>query len=241
VGFKLSGELPEGVTATDLVLTITEMLRKHGSWGKFVEFYGPACPPCRGEPSHDRQHVAGVRLHVAVFPVDDETISYLRLTGRPDSQLALVEAYAKEQGIWHDPDREPRYSEYLELDLGTIVPSIAGPKRPQDRVALSDAKERIPQRARRVRRRAEEQDEQGYDRASAESFPASDPPSYTGENSSAPPHERAAGGTGGTNPAGDRVSKPTPVTSRTGTTFELDHGAVAIAAITSCTTRPTRR
>ncbi len=236
VGFKLSGELPEGVTATDLVLTITEMLRKHGVVGKFVEFYGPGVAAV---PLANRATIGNMSPEygstVAVFPVDDETISYLRLTGRPDSQLALVEAYAKEQGIWHDADREPRYSEYLELDLATIVPSIAGPKRPQDRVALSDAKAGFRSVLGEYVGDPEEQDEQGYDRASAESFPASDPPSYTGENSSAPPHERAAGGTGGADPAGDRVSKPTPVTLADGTMFELDHGAVAIAAITSCT------
>src|SRR5690242_1450527 len=141
VGFRLSGELPEGSTATDLVLTITEMLRQHGVVGKFVEFYGDGVGAL---PVANRATIGNMSPEfgstIAVFPVDDQTISYLRLTGRPDDQLALVEAYAKEQGLWHDPAAEPRYSERLELDLSTVVPSIAGPKRPQDRVALTDAK-----------------------------------------------------------------------------------------------------
>ncbi|MGH3355159.1 MAG: aconitate hydratase, partial [Nocardioidaceae bacterium] len=142
VGFKLSGELPEGATATDLVLTITEMLRRHGVVGKFVEFYGPGVSAV---PLANRATIGNMSPEygstIAIFPVDDETTRYLRLTGRSDEQIALVEAYAKEQGLWHDPDAEPRYSERLELDLSTVVPSITGPKRPQDRVSLSDAKQ----------------------------------------------------------------------------------------------------
>src|SRR6201991_1260343 len=142
VGFKLSGELPEGSTATDLVLTITEMLRKHGVVGKFVEFYGPGVSVL---PLANRATIGNMSPEfgstIAVFPIDAETTKCLELTGRPADQVALVEAYAKEQGLWHDPDAEPRYSERLELDLTTVVPSLAGPKRPQDRVELSDAKE----------------------------------------------------------------------------------------------------
>ena len=142
VGFKLSGDLPEGATATDLVLTITEMLRKHGVVGKFVEFYGPGVSVL---PLANRATIGNMSPEfgstIAVFPIDEETTKYLKLTGRTEEQLALVEAYAKEQGLWHDPDAEPRYSEKLELDLATVVPSLAGPKRPQDRVSLSEAKE----------------------------------------------------------------------------------------------------
>mgnify|MGYP000872168333 CR=1 FL=1 len=142
VGFKLSGRLPEGTTATDLVLTITEMLRQHKVVGKFVEFYGPGVAEV---PLANRATIGNMSPEygstIAIFPIDDKTIDYLRLTGRSAEQLELVEAYAKAQGLWHDPDHEPRYSEYLELDLSTVVPSIAGPKRPQDRILLSKAKE----------------------------------------------------------------------------------------------------
>jgi aconitate hydratase len=140
VGFKLYGDLPEGTTATDLVLTITEMMRKHGVVGKFVEFYGAGVTVL---PLANRATIGNMSPEfgstIAVFPIDEETINYMRLTGRSEDQLALVESYAKEQGLWHDPAAEPRYSEKLELDLSTIVPSIAGPKRPQDRVQLTDA------------------------------------------------------------------------------------------------------
>ncbi|NYI77550.1 aconitate hydratase AcnA [Nocardioides panzhihuensis] len=141
VGFKLNGDLPEGSTATDLVLTITEMLRKHGVVGKFVEFYGDGVTAL---PLANRATIGNMSPEfgstIAIFPVDEETINYLELTGRSEEQLALVEKYAKEQGLWHDPAAEPRFSERLELDLATVVPSIAGPKRPQDRVSLTDAK-----------------------------------------------------------------------------------------------------
>lgn len=140
VGFKLHGAMPAGTTATDLVLTITEMLRKHGVVGKFVEFYGAGVSAVSlanratiGNMSPEYGSTA------AVFPIDEETINYLRLTGRPDSQLELVKTYAQAQGLWHDPSHEPKYSEYLELDLSTISPSIAGPKRPQDRIALRES------------------------------------------------------------------------------------------------------
>ena len=141
VGFKLNGNLPMGTTATDLVLTITEMLRKHGVVGKFVEFYGPGVSAL---PMANRATIGNMSPEygstVAIFPIDEETIKYLELTGRSGEQLELVEEYAKAQGIWHDPTASPRFSEHLELDLANVVPSIAGPKRPQDRVALSDAK-----------------------------------------------------------------------------------------------------
>ncbi len=154
VGFKLSGELPAGSTATDLVLTITEMLREHGVVGKFVEFYGEGVSAL---PLANRATIGNMSPEfgstIAVFPIDDQTIDYLRLTGRTDEQLALVEAYAKEQGLWHDPSAEPRYSERLELDVSTVVPSLAGPKRPQDRVEVSAAKDSFRAGAGRLRRR----------------------------------------------------------------------------------------
>ena len=142
VGFKLDGKLPEGATATDLVLTITDLLRKHGVVGKFVEFYGPGVSEV---PLANRATIGNMSPEygstIAIFPIDEQTVDYLRLTGRDAQQLALVEAYAKAQGLWFDPSATPEYSEYLELDLATVVPSIAGPKRPQDRIALSNAKQ----------------------------------------------------------------------------------------------------
>ena len=144
VGFKLTGSLPAGATATDLVLTITEILRKHGVVGKFVEFYGEGVTAV---PLANRATIGNMSPEFgstsAIFPIDQETLNYLKLTGRTEQQLALVEAYAKEQGLWHDAAHEPKYSEYVELDLGSVVPSIAGPKRPQDRVILAEAKARF--------------------------------------------------------------------------------------------------
>jgi aconitate hydratase len=141
VGFKLNGELPVGTTATDLVLTITQMLRKHGVVGKFVEFYGPGVSAL---PMANRATIGNMSPEYgstcAIFPIDEETIRYLKFTGRNSEQLELVEKYAKVNGLWHDPKASPRFSEKLELDLATVVPSIAGPKRPQDRISLSDAK-----------------------------------------------------------------------------------------------------
>ena len=203
VGFKLNGDLPEGATATDLVLTITEMLRKHGVVGKFVEFYGPGVSAL---PLANRATIGNMSPEfgstIAVFPIDEETTKYLKLTGRSEEQLALVEAYAKEQGLWHDPDAEPRFSEKLELDMATVVPSLAGPKRPQDRVSLSEAKDSF--RTALADYVDDSGDENGYDEAVAESFPASDAPSNG--HGEAPPAEHVAAGTG---PSG-RPSNPAP-------------------------------
>ena len=155
VGFKLGGELPEGATATDLVLTVTQMLREHGVVGKFVEFYGPGIPNL---PLADRATIGNMSPEFgstcAIFPIDAETLRYLEFSGRPKERIELVEAYAREQGLWHDADsEEPTYSETLELDLGEVVPSLAGPKRPQDRVSLTEAKAAFRLRARRPRAR----------------------------------------------------------------------------------------
>ncbi len=225
VGFKLTGELNAGTTATDLVLTITEMLRKHGVVGKFVEFYGEGV---QALPLANRATIGNMSPEFgstcAIFPIDDETLAYLRLTGRSDEQIALVEAYAKEQGMWLDPAVEPEFSEYLELDLSTVVPSLAGPKRPQDRIALSEAKPTW------------RQDVQNYvssiqgpaDEASAESFPASDSPAVSRDGNGDKPRETGDGASG-------RPNRPTTVTMGDGSSFEIDHGIVAVAAITSCT------
>jgi aconitate hydratase len=232
VGFKLSGELPAGATATDLVLTITEMLRKQGVVGKFVEFYGEGVGAV---PLANRATIGNMSPEfgstVGIFPIDGETIDYLRLTGRSEEQIALVEAYAKEQGLWHDPSREAVYSETLELDLATVVPSIAGPKRPQDRIELTNAKESFRQALGAYVAHTESPELSGVDEAVDESFPASDPAAiHEGGNGSGTPkvfQSAAEGATG-------RVSNPVKVTVD-GNEFELDHGAVAIAAITSCT------
>ncbi|WP_317985850.1 aconitate hydratase AcnA [Streptomyces sp. 5-10] len=208
VGFKLTGELKPGTTATDLVLTITEMLRKHGVVGKFVEFYGEGVA---ATSLANRATIGNMSPEfgstAAIFPIDDETLNYLRLTGRSDQQVALVEAYAKEQGLWLDPAAEPDFSEKLELDLSTVVPSIAGPKRPQDRIVLAEAATQFAQDVRNYVAEAEE------DEAGKESFPASDAPAVSN----------------------GVPSKPTQVTAPDGSTYEIDHGAVTVAAITSCT------
>ncbi|MGW1778225.1 aconitate hydratase AcnA [Streptomyces sp. NPDC002143] len=206
VGFKLTGELTPGTTATDLVLTITEMLRKHGVVGKFVEFYGEGVA---ATSLANRATIGNMSPEfgstAAVFPIDGETIKYLKLTGRSEQQLALVEAYAKEQGLWLDPQAEPDFSEKLELDLSTVVPSIAGPKRPQDRIVLANAAEQFKSD---VRNYVADDDEAGK-----ESFPASDSPA----SSNGVP------------------TNPVTVTAADGSTYEIDHGAVTVAAITSCT------
>ncbi|MEZ0072666.1 aconitate hydratase [Planotetraspora sp. GP83] len=227
VGFRLTGKLPAGATATDLVLTITEMLRKHGVVGKFVEFYGEGVSSV---PLANRATIGNMSPEFgstcAIFPIDGQTIDYLTLTGRPAEQVALVEAYAKEQGLWLDPSApEPVFSEYIELDLATVVPSIAGPKRPQDRIALADAKQAW--RA-AVRDYTPGDSIQGpADEASAESFPASDSPAISHSGNGDVPHAAHLNGR--------RPHRPTPVTLADGTSFEIDHGVVTIAAITSCT------
>ncbi|MGB7979259.1 MAG: aconitate hydratase [Candidatus Nanopelagicales bacterium] len=230
VGFKLTGELPEGATATDMVLTITEILRKHGVVGKFVEFFGAAVP---GVPLANRATIGNMSPEygstAAIFPIDDETLRYLRLTGRSDEQVALVEAYAREQGLWHDPAVEAIYTSVIELDLSTIVPSLAGPKRPQDRVALTDARASFHTALRDYVRHEDSAPTSPVDESVLESFPASDAPS--------PTHADAAGMPAGapSEPVAARASAPTSVTLADGTVTEIDHGSVVIAAITSCT------
>jgi len=236
VGFKLSGSLPEGATATDLVLTITEMLRKHGVVGKFVEFYGPGVGAV---PLANRATIGNMSPEYgstcAIFPIDEETVRYLRFTGRDEELVALVEAYAKEQGLWHSPDAEPDYSERLELDLATVVPSLAGPKRPQDRVALTDAKQSFRAALSDyvdTEVHAERHVNGPTDEAVAETFPASDPVAVGtgGDDAADQPHAvTAASGAPG------RPSSPTPVRLEDGASFDVDHGAVVIASITSCT------
>jgi aconitate hydratase len=237
VGFKLTGALPEGATATDLVLTVTQMLREKGVVGKFVEYYGDGLA---NMPLADRATIGNMSPEYGatcgIFPVDAETLRYLEFTGRPPELVALVEAYTKEQGLFHDENsEEATYSDTLELDLSTVEPSLAGPKRPQDRVRLSDAHTAFSEAL------AADLGENGHghalhdaDESSAESFPASDPPAAM------------AGVTGVGEPDPDAGVEPTatavaeqprgvPVTGDDGTKFELFHGAVVIAAITSCT------
>ena len=225
VGFRLTGELPAGATATDLVLTITELLRRHGVVGKFVEFYGDGVGAV---PLANRATIGNMSPEFgstcAIFPIDQQTLNYLELTGRPAEQVALVEAYAREQGLWHDPAAEPRFSEQLTLDLSTVVPSLAGPKRPQDRVSLSDAKESF----REALGNYVQLDR--LDEDVADTFPASDPFVPDRENGEAdqPAGRPAASGAG-------RPSHPAQVTLEDGTRTSVDHGSVVIAAITSCT------
>jgi aconitate hydratase len=229
VGFKLTGERPAGVTATDVVLTVTEMLRKHGVVGKFVEFYGDGVAEV---PLANRATLGNMSPEfgstAAIFPIDDVTIDYLRMTGRSDEQLALVEAYAKEQGMWHDPEREPKYSEYIELDLGDVVASIAGPKRPQDRIALSDAKNAFRKDIHNYVEENLPPEHTKLDEAVEESFPASDPAVLSFDDSDAPVPSAAVNSNG-------RPSNPVDVKCEGRGEFILDHGAVVIAAITSCT------
>jgi aconitate hydratase len=230
LGFELTGELPEGATATDLVLTVTEKLRERGVVGKFVEFYGPGLANL---PLADRATIGNMSPEFgstcAIFPIDAETLRYLEFSGRPPELLALVEAYAKEQGLWHDENsEEPTFSDKIELDLSTVVPSIAGPKRPQDRVSLTEAKAEFRMALEGLLPDGDGNEE---DDALEDSFPASDPVSTHHANGDGyEPH----GETGGTQVA-DRQTAETPVTLADGTETELDHGHVVIAAITSCT------
>lgn len=230
VGFKLTGEIKPGVTATDVVLTVTDMLRKHGVVGKFVEFYGAGVAEV---PLANRATLGNMSPEfgstAAIFPIDGETINYLRLTGRSDEQLALVEAYAKEQGMWHDADKEPEYSEYLELDLSTVVPSIAGPKRPQDRILLSESKIAFRKDIYNYTDDAVATPHTQLDEAIEESFPASDPAELSFAEDDAIDVRSAANGAEG------RPSKPVRVVSEERGEFVLDHGAVVVAGITSCT------
>ena len=233
LGVKLTGKLREGATATDLVLTVTQRLREHGVVGKFVEFYGAGIANL---PLADRATLGNMSPEFgstcAIFPIDAETLRYLEFSGRSAEHVARVEAYAKAQGMWHDEHaEEATYSETVELDLGEVVPSLAGPKRPQDRVALTEAKasfrmaleDMLPE----PHTEADEQSE--------ESFPASDPPGTNGDSAHDPQPEPSAGAeTGGVQMA-ERVSAPVPLRLADGTDTELDHGHVVIAAITSCT------
>ncbi|MCU1597310.1 MAG: acnA [Glaciihabitans sp.] len=231
VGFKLSGSIPTGVTATDVVLTITQMLRKHGVVGKFVEFYGPGVASV---PLANRATIGNMSPEfgstAAIFPIDDVTLDYLRLTGRDEEQVTLVEAYSKLQKLWHDPAVEPTFSEYLELDLGTVVPSIAGPKRPQDRVELSRAKSQFEID---LESYANDDDLSRVDASLEGTFPASDPSGFTAQDETSA-HERSHTHAHAAN-APKTASHPTEVKLESGEGFVLDHGAVAIAAITSCT------
>jgi aconitate hydratase len=231
LGFRLTGRLPEGATATDLVLTVTEMLRERGVVGKFVEFHGTGLA---GLPLADRATIGNMSPEFgstcAIFPIDAETLRYLEFTGRPKEQITLVEAYAKEQGLWHDEDSEEiTYSDEIELDLSDVVPSIAGPKRPQDRVSLTESKAAFRMALDDILPDEDEQDEE--DDSLADSFPASDPVSTHVPNGDG---HGPRGGTGGTQVA-DRREAKIALTLQDGTETELDHGHVVIAAITSCT------
>src|SRR5215211_1771271 len=222
VGFRLTGALPEGATATDLVLTVTETLRRTGVVGKFVEYFGHGLAKL---PVADRATLGNMSPEYGAtcgfFPVDERTLEYLRLTGRPAERIALVEAYCKENMLWHDPEEEPTYSEIVELDLGDVEPSLAGPRRPQDRVPLSEAKTSFLGQLESFG-----VDYEGADEALADTFPASDP---TSEQSPGGEEPRAA-------PSTVAVAEPqrhrVPVR---GTDYEIEHGSVVLAAITSCT------
>ncbi len=229
VGLRLTGELRPGTTATDLVLTITERLRQHGVVGCFVELHGPALAQLRVE---HRATIGNMSPEygstITISPVDDETLRYLRATGRPDDLVALVEAYAKEQGLWHDPDADLAFDSVVELDMGDVVPSLAGPKRPQDRIPLDRAKEALAgilnDSEVAVALTAE-------DKAIADSFPASDPPSGTSDDGDRGTPVPAPVACDSAPPRSNKVD----VTLADGTATSLDHGRVVIAAITSCT------
>jgi aconitate hydratase len=239
IGFKLSGELPEGATATDLVLTVTEQLRRKGVVGKFVEFFGPGVSAL---PLADRATIGNMSPEFgstcAIFPIDRETLRYLEFSGRPKELIDLVETYTKEQGLWHDENsEEPTFSDNVELDLSDVVPSLAGPKRPQDRVALDAAKESFRGALADLVGEDEEREiADMHDEAIADTFPASDPPA-----NGTPGHEDDSAPAA---PAKEAVAAGSRVAERSATavevtlddaSFKLDHGHVVIAAITSCT------
>src|SRR5215203_4746809 len=234
LGFRLTGELREGATATDLVLTVTEMLREKGVVSKFVEFFGPGLADLG---LADRATIGNMSPEFgstcAIFPIDAETLRYLEFTGRPTEQIELVDAYTREQGLFHEPDsEEATYSDTLELDLGDVEPSIAGPKRPQDRIALSDAKGAFLEAMREWDPQASEELGNARDEAIAESFPASDPPAEDHDGDGGKPRTYVD--------KGDiaveiETSDAVAVELESGETVELDHGHVVIAAITSCT------
>jgi aconitate hydratase A / 2-methylisocitrate dehydratase len=238
LGFKLHGELPEGATATDLVLTVTELLRKKGVVGKFVEFYGPGVSRL---PLADRATIGNMSPEFgstcAIFPIDRETLRYLAFSGRPKELIELVEAYAKEQGLWHDEDaEEPTFSDAVELDLGDVVPSLAGPKRPQDRVPLHGAKDAFRTAlADLVGQDVEEEIAHGHDEAIAETFPASDPPANGSPGHEPDPHEPVSAPAVAAGTVIAEHSETAAEVTLDGETFKLDHGHVVIAAITSCT------
>ncbi|MEO6943194.1 MAG: aconitate hydratase [Lacisediminihabitans sp.] len=233
VGFKLTGSIPSGVTATDVVLTITQQLRSHGVVGKFVEFYGDGVAQV---PLPNRATIGNMSPEfgstAAIFPIDDITLDYLRLTGRSEEQIALVEAYSKMQTLWRDPTSEPVFSEYVELDLGTVVASIAGPKRPQDRVELTRAKEQF------------ERDLENYatvdlsrvDASVEGTFPASDPLGLTPQDEeSAHQFSHSSADSKFASPRPSNHSNPAEVILANGEKFTIDHGIVGLAALTSCT------
>jgi aconitate hydratase len=228
VGFRLTGELPQGATATDLVLTVTQILRQTGVVGKFVEYFGHGL---EGLPVADRATIGNMSPEYGAtcgfFPVDAETLRYLRLTGRPEERIALVEAYCKENALWHDPEYPASYSHIVELDLSTVEPSLAGPRRPQDRVPLREAKQAfldaLPSFGVDYGN--------AHDEAVAESFPASDPPAATAPGH-APSQSDAVVAVG---PPLALAERQAAKVTLDGETFELDHGSVVIAAITSCT------
>ncbi len=226
VGFRLDGRLREGATATDLVLTVTQILREVGVVGKFVEYFGPGLA---GLALADRATLGNMSPEYGAtcgfFPVDEVTIDYLRLTGRPAERIELVEAYCRENMLWHDPDDHPTYSQVVELDLGDVEPSIAGPRRPQDRVPLADAKSSF---IGAMPSFGASYGNGSYDRAVADTFPASDPTAGQepgGHEGEADPQPVATAA----------PSSPSVEVELDGETFRLDHGAVVIAAITSCT------
>jgi aconitate hydratase A / 2-methylisocitrate dehydratase len=235
VGFKLGGELPEGATATDLVLTVTEMLRERGVVSRFVEFFGPGLATLG---LADRATIGNMSPEFgstcAIFPVDAETLRYLELTGRPTETLELVDAYAREQGMFASPDTpDPVFSDQLELELGDVVPSIAGPKRPQDRVPLAQAKQAFLEAMEEFDPEAATQLGNGVDEAIEESFPASDPPAEEHDDERGRPRPAVRAGAVALAPR--RSEDAIEVTLEDGTAVELDHGRVVIAAITSCT------